>query len=400
MLDCNISIKVILQSSNKMSISQLRFKLQDQLFKKFTKNSERFQPKLFVPPITHYKFKHSIPSETEIDFERNTYHLKYMLDSVDGFLINGSTGDGWELTNNDQISIINNALKSINKANNKFKPILIGALRYTTKDVDQYIQQLITEYAKIDLLNANNDQSPFIGFVVCPPSNIDDQNIIFQELDGLFTKYKEYPFIIYQLPQITKNEIESNTLDELINKHSNIIMFKDSSTIDNICKSGKSLNGVIAVKGSEGYYLDNLLTTKYGVSSFHGLLLSTANNYPKILQSMLIKSVVDLKIKENYDIETAFSISNKITFLSNETFNYVSKYKFNNPFSNSARIVDFFMAHGRNACKDAISAKKFPITKDGEIFKGSDLMDIFNILNAHDVIPFNGYLQKFGKNTH
>ena len=55
-------------------------------------------PRLWCPPLTHYK------EDRTIDFDRMKSHLAYIFPWVKGFLIPGTTGDGWELTEEEHCS--------------------------------------------------------------------------------------------------------------------------------------------------------------------------------------------------------------------------------------------------------------------------------------------------------
>src|SRR5262252_1530562 len=76
-------------------------------------------PSLWCPPLTHYTH------EGAIDPARMAAHLKHLAANVRGYLIPGSTGDGWELTPSERRQVLKIALEQAQKLN---AHILIGAL--------------------------------------------------------------------------------------------------------------------------------------------------------------------------------------------------------------------------------------------------------------------------------
>ena len=275
-----------------------------------------------------------------------------------------------------------------------FKPILIGALGhdYNSKQllINKYLN-ILYEYYETDDIDIIYNKSPFIGFVITPPTNINNQKEIEQCLSEIIELNKKIPFILYQLPQITNCEINIETVKSLISRFGNIIMIKDSSGNDKILKSQQSLDGVFMIRGAEGNQIQSLININdYGINNgYNGLLLSTANNYPKLLN----KLIISLK---NYNWNDAQKISDLITKISYETFNIVNNYKFDNPFTNSAKMVDFFMAFGDKYSKKIlnINDNNIPINKDGIKYNIKDMMTIMDILSANNILNDVGYLNE------
>lgn len=81
------------------------------------------------------------------------------------------------------------------------------------------------------------------GFTVCAHRGAElSQNEIKEELEKILKI--GVPIAIYQLPQITLNEIASETLAELAHKYSNFYMFKDTSGEDKAILSNQNYEGV------------------------------------------------------------------------------------------------------------------------------------------------------------
>jgi len=60
------------------------------------------------------------------------------------------------------------------------------------------------------------------------------------------------PVALYQLPQVTLNEIGPELVSNLAGRFPNFILFKDSSGGDRVVLSGMDLGGVFTMRGAEG----------------------------------------------------------------------------------------------------------------------------------------------------
>ena len=140
------------------------------------------------------------------------------------------------------------------------------------------------------------------------------------------------------------------------------------------------------VRGYEGNQMEALMNINYGCSGYNGLLLSTANNYPKHL-NLLIEHLMNSNWSE------AQKISDLMTTVSTQTFGVVEKYNFGNPFTNSAKMVDYMMANG-SECEQMMSDRMdIPISVDGEAYDVKDLMTINDILVSNGIERV-GYLER------
>src|SRR5260221_8553581 len=76
-------------------------------------------PVLWCPPLTHYTH------DGAIDGSRMALHFRHLSPYVRGFLIPGSTGDGWELTETERRQVLAIGLELAQQLNAQ---VLIGAL--------------------------------------------------------------------------------------------------------------------------------------------------------------------------------------------------------------------------------------------------------------------------------
>src|SRR3989442_2212054 len=95
------------------SIARERSQLLKQIFPKGV-------PAIWCPPLTHYE------RQGRIDGQRIAAHLSHMSQHVKGFLIPGSTGDGWELSQAEADELLELAFDLAQKL--EFH-LLIGALK-------------------------------------------------------------------------------------------------------------------------------------------------------------------------------------------------------------------------------------------------------------------------------
>jgi dihydrodipicolinate synthase/N-acetylneuraminate lyase len=92
------------------------------------------------------------------------------------------------------------------------------------------------------------------------------------------------PMAIYQLPQVTLNEIGPDLAADLSQRYQNFIFFKDTSGSDVVARSGKDLAGVFAARGAEGDYARWL---KAAGGPYDGFLLSSANCFARELHQIV-----------------------------------------------------------------------------------------------------------------
>lgn len=375
-----------------------RFLIQKHLFKKFNNIGSVFHcyegirvPRLWSAPINHYKMDKN-SNKISIDYDKQSKHIEWISNYIDGHLINGSSGDGWELSMDDQINTIQNTLNTMINKPEICKPILFGCLQHTIDDkmtmIDQHISFLMKFYecdTEKDMLQKlyNDKNNPFVGFCINPTSNIDNDKEIEQGMEDILKKYENYPFAIYQIPQITNSEISSQSLYKLCCKYENLIILKDTSEQDNLIKSGEHFGGLFLIKGGDKNMINHLMPKNDGVLTYDGLMFSTANNYP-----VLLKQMMDNLCNDN-NIENALKISKQITNLFESTFELAKDYSFGNPYTNCAKMVDYFMSFGAQLLQH--KDKNIPITNKGVKYDEKELIKLHSILEASgDILTQNG----------
>ena len=233
-------------------------------------------PALWCPLITHYD------RDGSIDQPRVAAHLRHLSPHVKGFLIPGSTGDGWELSDAETRRLLEVVIEQITKLN---LHLLVGALKTEAEAALRAIEDTIDWIeARAEDVNRENGlaQAGVCGFTICPPRGKElSQQQMSSALRGILET--QVPVAIYQLPQVTQNEMSPELVAELARQFPNFILFKDTSGADRVALSGQKLENVFLVRGAEGDYVRWLKIVK---GPYDGFLLSSANCFARELHQI------------------------------------------------------------------------------------------------------------------
>jgi dihydrodipicolinate synthase/N-acetylneuraminate lyase len=214
------------------------------------------------------------------------------------------------------------------------------------------------------------------GFVICSPRGKDVSQ---SEIERWFETILKagIPTALYQLPQVTQNEMSAELVARMAARFSNFIMFKDSSGADRVIASGQDIGGVFTVRGAEGNYAKWL---KAAGGSYDGFLLSTANCFAKEFREM----ISDLSEGR---VEAANNMSGRLTEAVSAVFALVSPFPHGNAFANANKAMDHFFAYGPKAA--TVSP---PRLHAGSFLPGEMIVETGKILQRYDLMPSKGYL--------
>jgi dihydrodipicolinate synthase/N-acetylneuraminate lyase len=286
-------------------------------------------PKLWCPAIVHYN------ADGTMDVRRMEQHLRKMSVAVKAFLVFGSTGDGWELDDQEKKAVISRYLQWTKQYHVR---ILLGVLH---PEKGKSLQEML---AWIDWCKESTrcrdavtalETCGICGFTVCPPAGKDvPQYEIQRELMKILDV--NVPVALYQLPQITNNEIAPDTLLTLARQYPNFYLFKDTSGRDLVRLSKLDYQNVFFVRGAEGEY-----ERWYGKGkqSYDGFLLSSANCFSDLLLEML------QRIAQGDDHQ-AREISAGIQRVMDAMFGKAADLEGGNVFTNANKCIDHCMAYG------------------------------------------------------
>ena len=328
-------------------------------------------PRLWCPLLTHYE------NDGGIDFPRMTAHYNHLVPWIKGYLMPGSTGDGWELNHEETMQVMDFAVRM---ARGKDTRVLLGVLKPDTdvmkQTIDDMLRTVLTMTGIEDTLSGLL-HTHVCGFTICPPTGESlDQNTILTKLSYILDL--GLPTALYQLPQVTQNEASPETFSTLVEKYPHLIFFKDSSGNDSIVLSDADPGGVYLVRGAEGDYAQWL---KDAGGRYDGFLLSTANCFPSHLMNII-------EHLEMGNFDEARKLSDRISGVIAETFDVVRSVPCGNAFTNANKAIDHYCAFGPTAVR-----KEGPMLH-GKIRLSTDtLSKTGDILARYDLMPERGYLE-------
>ena len=198
-------------------------------------------PRLWCPPLTHYT------DSGGLDRRRIEAHLRWLAPFAPAWLVPGSTGDGWELSR-DEIRQLLDLVLSV--AVDQEAHVLIGALhpeatvaRAQIQDTQAWLQRRAASADPAIALARNR----VCGFAVCPPAGSDLSQA---EISRALTSTLELnlPLALYQLPQVTQNEMAPETVAELAGRFANFYLFKDTSGQDRVATAHMDLDNLFLVR--------------------------------------------------------------------------------------------------------------------------------------------------------
>ena len=286
-------------------------------------------PDLWCPALVHYD------ENGVMDKARIEAHLAHISPYVKSFLLFGSTGDGWELTDAEKLDLLDLMIQLAVKYG--FQN-LIGMLKperaASLNGIKETMAYLHTKYNGINAFERLK-QLHVCGFTVCPPKgkNISQAEMLNDLSDILDLKL---PIAIYQLPQVTENEMEPETVRILAEKYPNFYFFKDTSGTDAVIHSKVNLGGVFTVRGAEGDY-DKWVYR--GDGGYCGFLLGSANCFAKEIAQVLTYCK-----RSNY--EEAKALSSRIARIVEAMMAKVSDLPSGNAFTNANKCIDHIRAFG------------------------------------------------------
>jgi dihydrodipicolinate synthase/N-acetylneuraminate lyase len=328
-------------------------------------------PALWCPLITHYD------GEGAIDQPRVAAHLRHLSPFVKGFLIPGSTGDGWELNDQETRRLLEVAIDEIAELD---LHLLVGALK-TEADaalgaIGDTIKWLQAR-ANGGPVEGSLAKARVCGFTICPPRG---KELTQQQIGSALRSILEtqLPVALYQLPQITQNEMSPELVAELARQHPNFVLFKDTSGADRVALSGQKLENVFLVRGAEGDYVR---WPKIVKGPYDGFLLSSANCFAGELHQI----IEDLKVRRG---KAAQERSERLTSCINEVFGVVTGLPHGNPFANANKAVDHFFAFGPKA-----ASAPSPRLHAGVALPADVIRAAAEALTRHGLMPAKGYLE-------
>ena len=306
-----------------------------------------------------------IAGGVEIDLPHLQAHVRSIGRYVGGFLIAGTTGDGWDMNDKQFARIVEEAADDTVFPTGV--PRMIGALAATTKAV--------LARAKI-VTSIMTTPQPL--FALCPPVGANhSEEAIEKHLRTILDALAE-PVSLYELPQVTKNHVTPRILERLARRYPRIIMLKDSSGEDAVATAGLDYGGVFLVRGAESDYARHLVQMG---GRYDGLLLSTANNFSPQLAELMTRV-------ESGERDKALALSDRLTVQVGRMFEAVGELPFSNIFANANRAMDHLLAFGSRW-----SQERGPFSFGGEAIDPDRMKRLADVLRQENLFPTRGYME-------
>jgi len=331
-----------------------------------------WMPGLWCPPLTHYT------DNGQMDFKRMEMHLLKMSRRIKAFLVPGSTSDGWELSPEETQKLLEYYLQMSKKLRIY---LLIGVLRTNTTSAYEAIKQTLAWFRK------STQQSDIIkimkelgvcGFAVCSDKGKDrTQDDIYEGLKKILQI--GVPTALYQLPQMTKNEMSAETVRSLAKEFSNFYLFKDSSGTDKVALSDRDFGDVFLLRGAEGDYWK---WQKSNGGPYDGFLLGSANCFAEGISSVL-------ELLGKGKIDKAKELSKKVKNVVMNVSEAVKDFPAGNAFTNSSKAIDHFFAYGEGA----INIEP-PMLHAGVRLRKEFIEVAGQALRENGLMPSEGYVEK------
>ena len=315
-------------------------------------------PRLWCPTLTHFK------SARQPDSDRIRRHLNALSPYVQGILVPGSTGEGWEMNDADILALLDIVLEA---AQGSGLHVLVGVLK---TNVDEML-------ACLDSLQHIREHSAVSGITICPPKGSHlTQKGIHNGISRLLER--NWPTALYQLPQVTQNEMSPETVAELARDHSNFILFKDTSGVDRVASIGLDFGGVFMLRGAEqgGY----AMWPRQAGGPYDGFLLSTANVFARELTEML-------RLLDEGNFDAAQAVSSTLVEVVTGAFKIVGEFPVGNAFANANKVLDHCMAFGEGSLNIVP-----PLLYSGERLPTSFLNSALTLLRQHTLLTTRGYM--------
>ena len=201
-------------------------------------------PALWSPTLVFYD------EAGGIDRDRLFAHLDFMAAHVKGFLVPGSTGDAWEMRDDE-------AIAALDFAEPRGLDLLAGVLRPSAAAMRTLLDKLLEHLRRRTGTRSVADcfaAARVRGVTVAAPSSATPlpQEAIGAALEPLFAL--GLPMALYQLPQVTGNTMAPDLVADLARRFPNLLLFKDSGGADEVALSGRMPAGVTLLRGAEGDY--------------------------------------------------------------------------------------------------------------------------------------------------
>jgi dihydrodipicolinate synthase/N-acetylneuraminate lyase len=294
------------------------------------------------------------------------------------FLLFGSTGDGWELSEAEMADLFGFFVAEAARLDLRF---LIGVLRPEASETRSGIEAALRRIRELAGTADDGEalrRTGVCGFTVCAPRGADlSQAVMARDFSGILDLGQ--PTALYQLPQVTQNEFSPGTFSVLAEKYPNFYLMKDTSGNDTVVKSRAARNGIFMVRGGEGDY--EAWYPENGGEGYDGFLLGSANCFARELKLMQA-------LKDGGQKAAARELSDRLSRTVQAGLDLAAPLPFGNAFANANKAFDHFFAHGKGAADKAP-----PMTHSGQRLPETLIRAAGELLEREGLMAEEGYLR-------
>jgi dihydrodipicolinate synthase/N-acetylneuraminate lyase len=268
------------------------------------------------------------------------------------------------MTDDEVLTILGHTLDAVRGTPMR---VLVGVLKTTVAEMHACLDRV--------LKFVGGTQPNIIGYTICAPKG---DTLTQAEIEAGLSSILErgLPTALYQLPQVTQNELTPETVQRLVRRFTNVILFKDTSGADRVANAKLDLGRVVLVRGAEGDYLRQL---KLAGGVYDGFLLSTANGLASSIAA--IRSHAEAG---RWDV--AQELNARVVQVVQRTFARVATMTGGNPFANANKLIDHIMAYGAAATR-----VEPPLTFEGIRLPADAIADVAEELRRVALFPASGY---------
>ncbi len=174
-----------------------------------------------------------------------------MAPHVKGFLVPGSTGDAWEMRDDEAIAALDLA---IDFAVPRGLDLLAGVLRPSAEAMRALLDKLLEHLRRRTGMGSVADgfaAARVRGITIAAPSSAAPlpQEATGAAQEPLFAL--GLPMALYLLPQVTGNTMAPDLVADLARRFPNLLLFKDSGGADEVALSERMPTGVTLLRGAE-----------------------------------------------------------------------------------------------------------------------------------------------------
>lgn len=207
-----------------------------------------------MKPLLYSALPTPFDDMNKIDLDVMSLLLKRLASTHDGLVIAGSTGEGESLT-----------VKELQILIDFFAPFKLDKILAINEDITSKV---------VTLIESLDIPSEYSLLLRVPAYVLPTQEGIYKHYKKIFDRYKNYNFIIYNIPKRTGSRIELDTLKRLKDSCNNLIAIKDCTCEEHFVREATKFIRVFS--GVDIRYVDYLSWGASGLISVDSLL------YPQV----------------------------------------------------------------------------------------------------------------------